>query len=126
MDVFSVFPNAVIGDVWEIGEMRRSTEIGKTFDNPIMCDVIVDEEQTAAFDTTPQAESSVENTLIYAKPEQMPTLNTRKLQAAHLWHNTETDEYFEIQKVGVGRNQETGEIEHLEFSILQTEIAEDE
>lgn len=126
MDVFSAFPSAVINGVWEIGQMSRDTEVGKRFIDPIACGVIIDEEQTVALDTTPQAEYSVGNILIYAKPEQMPTLNTHELQASYLWHNTETDEYFEIRKAGVGKNQETGEIEHLEFIVTQTEIAEDE
>lgn len=127
MDVFSAFPNAIVSNVWELGEMTRSSEIGKVFtDNPICCDVIIDEEETAILDTSPQAEYRESDTLIYAKPEQMPTLDTGTLQGSYLWHNAETDAYYEIRKAGVGKNQETGVIEHMEFIIHQTELEDDE
>ena len=127
MDIFSAFPSAIISGVWEIGEMIRSSEIGKVFtDSPICCDVIVDEEETAMLDTSPQAEYRESDTLIYAKPEQMPTLDTGTLQGSYLWHNTETDAYYEIRRAGVGKNQETGVVEHMEFIIHQTELEDDE
>lgn len=107
--------------------MDRSTEIGKTFSaEPTQCDVIIDEEDSAFLDTSPEAEYRESNTLIYARPDQLPTLNTGTLQASYLWHNSVSDDYFEIRRVGIAKNQETGTIEHVEFIIHQTEIAEDE
>ena len=127
MDIFSAFPSAIIYNTWEIGLMNRDTEIGKTFESaPTSCDVIIDEEEQAFLDTSPQAEYRDSNTLIYAKPDQLPTLDTGTLQASYLWHNIENDTYYEIRRVGIGKNQDNGVVEHVEFEIHQTEVAEDE
>ncbi|MBQ3306413.1 hypothetical protein IJH02_03200 [Candidatus Saccharibacteria bacterium] len=122
MDVFSAFPNALVSNVWEIGEMTRDTEIGKSFADPAPLDVIIDDEEQAFLDTSPQAEYRDSYTLVFAKPEQLPTLNTSKLQGGYLLRNTETCEYFEIRKCSIGKNQETGQIEHVEFELHQTEV----
>lgn len=123
MDVFSVFPNAVVSNVWEIGEMTRDTEIGKVFTtDPTMCDVIIDEEEQAFLDTSPEAEYRESNTLLYAKPDQLPTLEVGTLQGSYVWHNAKTDAFYEIRRCGIGKNQETGTIEHVEFELHQTEL----
>lgn len=123
MDVFEAFPNAIITDRWELGQLQSGTIHGKEFSNAIACDVIVDEGAYATPDRSPEVEYQESDTLVYAKPEQMPTLYTAQLTNAYLWHDTETDIYYEIREASLGKNQETGEVEHVEFLIRPTMVA---
>lgn len=122
MDVFSCFPNALISGLWELGQVQRGTTRGKVFSNPIPCDVIVDEGTYAVTDCSPSAEYEDSDTLIYANPTQMPTLNTAELSAGYLWHNTGTKQYYEIREASLGKNQESGEVEHIEFLLRPTKV----
>lgn len=121
MDVFEVLPNAVIMGVWMLGEVKRATIRGKEFSNPIACSVIVDEGTYAITDRSPSVEYENSETLLYAKPEEMPTLDTARLAASYLWYNPETKQYFNIRQASLGKNQETGAVEHVEFLLRPTE-----
>lgn len=123
MDVFEAFEEAIVSDRWELGQLVSGTLRGKEFSNPIACDVIVDEEAYANPDRSPEVEYQESDTLIYAMPEQMPTLHPAQLTNGYLWHDTETDTFYEIREASLGKNQETGEIEHLEFLIRPTLVA---
>lgn len=122
MDVFSCFPNAIIAGVWELGQVERGTMRGKVFSNPISCDVIVDESTYAMTDRSPNAEYEDSDTLLYAKPSQLPTVNTSMLAAGYIWHNKEANQFYEIREANIGKNQDTGTIEHIEFLLRPTKV----
>lgn len=124
MDVFRAFPNAVIYGQWELGEVQYATEIGTQFSNPDPCEVIVDEGSYTTKEKAPDAPYEDSDTLIYARPEQMPTLVTAVLTNGYMWHDKINDIYYEIRDASLGKNQETGQIEHIEFLIRPTEVAE--
>lgn len=126
MNVFETFPEAIISGVWELGTIVRATEIGKVFTPVGECDVVVEEGVYNVTDRSPSAEYQDSDTLLYAMPDQMPTLDTAVLANGYVWHNTENDLYYEIRDCSQGKNQATGEIEHIEFLLRPTEVAEDE
>lgn len=124
MDVFSALPNAIVHNVWVLGAMVRNTETGRAFIGDGYKDVIVDEEVTGLTDRSPSADGITTDTLLYARPEQMPTKNCVDYIDSYLWFNEATRQYYKIVKVGVGKNQETGLVEHYEFWIQPTDVAE--
>lgn len=123
MDVFEAFPNAIVSGRWELGQLNSGTIRGKEFSSPIACDVIVDEGAYATPDRSPEIEYQESETLIYAKADQMPTLYTAQLANGYLWHDKETNIYYEIRQAALGKNQETGVVEHVEFLIRPTMVA---
>lgn len=120
MDVFSAFPNAISSD-WELGEVQRATEIGDVYSTIGIMDVIADEGDSASLHQSPNADGLNSDTMLFVRPEQMPTLNPGELMASYVWYNTTEDQFYEIVDVGVGRNQDNGRIEHLELKLRQTE-----
>lgn len=123
MDVFEAFPNGIIRDVWELGKVKRATEIGTVFNAIKTCDVIIEEGVYDRSGRTPNADYQDSNVLLYARPEDMPTLNTAALAAGYYWHNTVTDQYYAVREVSLGTNQETDTNEHVEFLLKPTEVA---
>lgn len=123
MDVFSAFPNGVIRNTWELGEVQRATEIGTVVSNTVACDVIAEEGAEDRSGRTPDPDYQESNILLYARPEDMPTLNMAALAAGYYWHNTATGQYYAIREVSLGTNQETGANEHVEFLLKPTEVA---
>lgn len=121
MDVFEAFSSAIIRDVWQLGEVKRATVRGKAFSNAVILDVIVDEGTYAVTDRSPSAEYENSDTLVYARADNMPTLDTARLAAGYLWYNSETGQYFEIREANLGKNQDTGKVEHIEFLLRPTE-----
>lgn len=121
MDVFSAFPQAIITNVWEIGQIQRATEVGNRFVPLGYLDVIVDEVSSASFDQTPSADFLDSDTLLYVRPEQV-SASKSALMASYVLHNSEDGMYYNIVNVGTGKNQQTGQIEHLELIIRQTEV----
>lgn len=122
MDVFEVFPEAIISNVWEIGEVKRATTVGKVFQNAVVCDVIVDEGTYVATDRSPSYDYEESNTLLYAKVEDLPTTVSAELTNGYLWHNRETDLYYEIREASLGKNQDNDSLEHIEFLLRPTEV----
>lgn len=123
MDVFEAFPNGIIHNTWELGEIQRATEIGNVFESIALCDVIVEEGTYDRSGQTPNADYQDSNILLYAHPTDMPTLNTAALSAGYYWHNTLTDQYYAIREASLGTNQELGTVEHIEFLLKSTEVA---
>lgn len=121
--VFEAFPNAIISNDWELGEIVENTEVGKIFSSKGLKQVIVDEGNLGNLNTSPSAESLTSDTLIYAMPSEMPGLNIAKYVSSYYWHQKSSDQYFEIVEVGIGKNQEQGVIEHFEFRVQPTGIA---
>ena len=122
--VFSAFPKAVLSDVWHIGKWASNTRVGNTYEDLGAIDVIEDEGGSMSFGSSPNAEIITYDALLYVRPSDLPTTNLDALKADYMLFNGETDEYFTILDTGVGKNQETGEIEHIELRLVQTE-AED-
>lgn len=123
MNVFEAFPNAIISGQFELGEVQLGTEVGTVFSSPALCDVVIDEGTYTATGRTPEAPYMTSDILLYAKPEQMPTLVTAKLTNGYMWHDKVNDLYYEIREASLGKNQETGIVEHIEFLLRPTEVA---
>lgn len=123
MDVFSAFPNAIVSGVWQLGTIGQDTEVGIGFNKLADLDVIVDEIAIAELGMNPSPDELVSDTLLYVRPEQLPTLNASALVAGIMLYNSEQDLYYTIENAGVGKNQETGEIEHVELLIKPTETS---
>lgn len=120
MDVFKAFPNA-ISDEWEIGCVQKATEVGDVYESLGQIDVIVEVGSNAQTNMAPNADEIGSSTLLYARPEQLPTTSSSALLAGYLWYNTVEDQFYEIIDVGIGSNLENGTIEHIEFSLRPTE-----
>lgn len=123
MDIFEAFPNGIISEQFELGVAEFGTEVGTVFSDAKLCDVVVDEgtyTTTGRAPDTPYMDSGI---LLYAKPEQMPTLVTAKLTNGYMWHDKINDLYYEVREASLGKNQETGVVEHIEFLLRPTEVA---
>lgn len=125
MDVFEAFPFAIVSGVWELGAKTRSTETGTTFESLGGFDVIIDDDANGGIPVAQNAESVMTDSLIYARASDLPSLNPAVYLSDYLWFNSETETYYLIVNVGVGKNQDNGKIEHLEFQIRPTEILDD-
>ena len=121
IDVFSAFPGAVVSGRYSIGSYQRGTLEGNQFVKESDLDVVVDEGDSGAIGSAPSAESIVADILLYVKPSQLPTLNTRALVAGYMVYDSEDDDYFAIINANVAKNQDTGAIEHIELLLRQTE-----
>lgn len=120
MDVFSAFPHAISQD-WELGEVQRATEVGDIYSPIGTMDAIVDAGDSASLHQSPNADGISSDTMLFVRPEQMPTTFPGELMASYAWYNTAEDQFYDIIDVWVGRNQENGQIEHLELKLRQTE-----
>ena len=119
--VFQAFPNA-IEQGWQIAQMAYSTIVGNELDGEtaVNIDVIIDEISSTDPNPSPNAQDIDSDTLIYVRPEQMPTLDTARLTGNYAIYDTNTDKTYSIVHAGIGKNQETGTIEHVELRIRQT------
>ena len=126
MDVFNAFSAAVISGIWEIGQVKRATEVGDIYTTANSLDVIVEEAGDGRVHETPDADYLTTDTLIYAKPSQLPTLNPAALIGDYLLKNTETGQFYTIIGTDVGKNQENNQTEHIELWVRATEAIEDE
>ena len=80
--VFDAFPFA-IEQGWQIAEMAYSTVLGNDVDGDtaINIDVIVDEGSNTDPNPSPSAQNIRSDTLLYVRPNQLPTLDTATLTA---------------------------------------------
>jgi len=124
LSIFRAFANAIIYGVWQIGTSKRGTVIGSQFTKVADLDVVIDEGSSAQISVTPEELKS--DMLVYVKPEQMPTLRSNKLVSGYMLYDSENDDYYEIIDVGIGKNQHTGVIEHLELRVVQSEVSNEE
>lgn len=122
--IFDAFPNAIISGVWQIGECQHGTVVGNQFTKVADIDVVIDEGSSSNINSIPEALRS--DLLVYAMPEQMPSVSSNKLVSGYMLYNSEEDAYFEIVDAGVGKNQHTGQIEHIELKVVQTEVVDGE
>lgn len=115
MNVFEAFPNAI--EQWTLSAVAVDTATGLATASAVYTvEVVVDSEAsvTRATDTTPAVVAT--SSLLYAKPSQLPTVDAQSYLSGYLWTSPE-GRTFEISSAGAGKNQQTGEVEHLEFSI---------
>lgn len=124
ISIFKAFANAIISGVWQIGTSQRGTVVGDTFTKIADIDVVIDEGASAGITSTPEELRS--DLLVYVKPEQMPTIRANKLVSGYMLYDSSEGDYYEIIDVGIGKNQHTGEIEHLELKVVQTEVTNEQ
>lgn len=122
--IFNAFPKAIISGVWQIGTCQHGTLIGNVFEKTADIDVVIDEGNNSSVDT--DIETIKSDMLIYCRPEQMPTLNTNTLVSGYMLYDSSEDNYYMIIDAGVGKNQHTGVIEHIELKVVQTEVTDGE
>lgn len=120
LSIFEAFPNAIIRGVWQIGSCQHGTLVGNEFKKIADIDVIIDEGTNANVNTTPEA--LVSDMLIYVYPCQAVTWDTNKLVSNYMLYNMSENAYYEIVDAGIGMNQHTGKVEHIELKVVQTEV----
>lgn len=120
--IFDAFPNAIVTGVWQIGTCQHGTLVGNQFEKISDVDVVIDEGTSSNVNNTPENINS--DILIYAYPCQMPTINTNTLVSDYMMYDSENNHYYEIVDAGIGMNQHTGQIEHIELRLLQTEVVD--
>lgn len=128
LSIFKAFSNAIIYGVWQIGTSQRGTVTGSVFTKVADLDVVLDEGAAVNLTSTPEVLTSnrYSDLLVYVKPEQMPTIRANKLVSGYMLYDSSEGDYYEIIDVGVGKNQHTGLIEHLELRVVQTEVSDEE
>lgn len=118
MDVFDAFPNGI--EEWGIAKASYSTLTGNIYEEAIKIHVIVDEAQSTEPNPAPDAQAINADTLLYAMPDELPTLDTAELCASYIVKPWQSDKLYAIIDAGIGKNQETGIIEHVELRVRQT------
>ena len=117
MTVFDAFPNA-IEQGWQIAQVTYSSITGNTVTTGEDIDVIIDEGSSSEANQAPNAAGLYADTLVYTKPDQMPTTDTSALVAGYVLIDP-NERTWEIIDAGQGKNQENGQIEHIELKIRQ-------
>ena len=121
LTVFQAFPNGIEHEIWQIGQMAYSTITGNALDDDSLTfiDAIVDEANDSEPNASPNAAVTYTDTLLYVKPDQMPTIDTAELIASYTVKNITTDKLYAIIDAGIGKNQDNGVIEHIELRLRQ-------
>lgn len=121
LTVFQAFPNGIEHEIWQIGQMAYSTITGNDLDTDSLTyiDVIEDEANDSEPNNSPSYANTYSDTLLYVRPEQMPTIDTAELIASYAVKNTQTDKLYAIIDAGIGKNQDNGVIEHIELRLRQ-------
>lgn len=121
LTVFQAFPNGIEHEIWQIGQMAYSTITGNDLDTDSLTyiDVIEDEANDSEPNNSPSYANTYSDTLLYVRPEQMPTIDTAELIASYVVKNTQTDKLYAIIDAGIGKNQDNGVIEHIELRLRQ-------
>lgn len=117
MTVFDAFPNA-IEQGWQIAQVTYSSITGNTVTTGEDIDVIIDEGSSSDANQAANAAGLYADTLVYTKPDQMPTTDTNALVAGYVLIDP-NERTWEIIDAGQGKNQDNGQIEHIELKIRQ-------
>lgn len=123
LSVFEAFPNALIRGIYQIGKCQRGTLEGNRFVKIRDLDVLVDMGDYSDINNAPNAAELMSDMLLYCKPEQLPTIYSKKLCSTYMIYDSQNDDYFQIVRANWGKNQNTGELEHVELELVQTELA---
>lgn len=121
ISIFDAFPAAIISGVWQIGTCAHGTVLGNVFTKTADIDVVIDEGNSSAINTTPEAIKS--DLLVYVRPFS-PVIPTNKLVSGYMLYDSAHDYYYQIVDAGVGKNQHTGNVEHIELKLVQTEVVD--
>lgn len=118
MTVFDAFPNAIIQ--LKIAQVAYSSITGNDIDleNAETIDAIIDEGSSSDANQAPNAAGLYADTLIYTRPEQLPTTDTSALVSDYAIVDSR-GRTWEIIDAGAGKNQDNGQIEHIELKIRQ-------
>ena len=124
MTVFEAFPNAI--EEWNIGTVKYSTITGNTIDTSKISElhVIVDAGESSEPNQSPNAAIIASDTLLYCRPEELPTLEPSELCANYIVGPANSDRAYAIIDAGIAKNQDTGIIEHVELKVRQTGVGE--
>lgn len=123
VSVFEAFSDAIVSKRYSIGKYQRGSLVGSIFKNENALDVIVDDGDYTEINNAPNAAGITSDMLMYVQPEQLPTLSTRKLASDYLIFDADENDYYAIKRANIGKNQQRGEIEHVELELVQTEVA---
>lgn len=121
MTVFDAFPNAIVQ--LKIAQIAYSSITGNDIDleNAEAIDAIIDEGSSSDANQAPNAAGLYTDTLVYTRPEQLPTTDTSTLVSDYAIIDSQ-DRTWEIIDAGVGKNQDSGQIEHIELKIRQVGV----
>lgn len=117
MDVFEAFPNAIITAY--IAPISYGTIEGNRLGQRQEIHIILDEGSNANQNPSPMNATIQSDSLIYCKPHEMPTTDASTLVADYAIINAD-GRIFAIEDAGIGRNQDTGRIEHIELKLRPT------
>lgn len=120
MTVFDAFPNGI--EAWKIGKISISTLTGtEQIGSATALNVIADEINESEIRGGASVPPLDGDLLLYAQPAELPTTDTAKLIANY--GVTDPDgRTYRILDAAKGKNQETGELEHIELIIRQEEM----
>lgn len=118
MTVFDAFPNAIVQ--LKIAQVAYSSVTGNDIDleNAETIDAIIDEGSSSDANQAPNAAGLYADTLIYTRPEELPTTDTSALVSDYAIVDSK-GRTWEIIDAGAGKNQDNGQIEHIELKIRQ-------
>lgn len=118
MTVFDAFPNAIVQ--LKIAQVAYSSITGNDIDleNAETIDAIIDEGSSSDANQAPSAAGLYADTLVYARPEELPTTDTSTLVSDYAIVDSK-GRTWEIIDAGAGKNQDSGQIEHIELKIRQ-------
>lgn len=129
LSIFDAFPEAIITGVWQLGTCQHGTVVGNEFQKVADIQVIIDEGYNSTINNTPETVGS--DLLIYVNPRQMPkqvndlfmtSQMVVQLVANYMLYNSADNAYYTITDAGVGKNQHTGALEHIELKVVRTEV----
>lgn len=116
MTVFQAFPNAL--EEWHIAKVSYSTIIGNhATENSTAIHAIVDRADSTEPNRGTSAQIADSDTLLYCQPSELPTLDTSELVASYMVDDGKN--IYAIIDAGIGKNQQTGTIEHIELRVRQ-------
>lgn len=129
LSIFDAFPEAIITGVWQLGTCQHGTIVGNEFQKVADIQVIIDDGYNSTINNTPETVGS--DLLIYVNPRQMPKQVNElfmtsqmvvQLVANYMLYNSADNAYYTITDAGVGKNQHTGALEHIELKVVRTEV----
>ena len=115
MTVFEAFPNAI--ESWSLGRISYGTVTGNIITATTQLDAIVSEVSSSELASANMAAID-SDTLIYVRPEQLPTTNTATLISNYGVLDPD-GRLYSIRNAGAGKNQDNGHLEHVELLIRQ-------
>lgn len=118
MTVFDAFPNAIVQI--KLAPIAYSSITGNDIDleNAETIDAIIDEGSSSDANQAPNSAGLYADTLIYTRPEELPTTDTSALVSDYAIVDSK-DRTWEIIDAGAGKNQDNGQLEHIELKIRQ-------